>query len=73
MRDPGFDAERLKELRESLDTVWQSFETARLDPKGFDAVDAGRQELLSLLNEIARGAQLSEMWSMIGDWAGKRA
>lgn len=76
--DMRTDAERLKELYERLDTIWVALDGEaryRPDPDKPDATDwdTVSQEFLGLLDDLARGAQSSEMWALVGRWAGEKA
>jgi hypothetical protein len=68
------DAEALKDLYERLDTVWSAL---NVDPEVGDDFgndwEVTRQEFLALLDNLARGAQSSEMWALVGRWAGEKA
>lgn len=67
------DAEKLKDLYERLDTVWSALDIEpSYDDHGNDW-EITRQEFLGLLNDLARGAQSSEMWALVGRWAGEKA
>jgi hypothetical protein len=64
------DAERLKELYERLDTVWGGLNDGIPTT---DSQDHLSQEFLALLDDLARGAQSSDMWAVVAHWAGERA
>lgn len=70
------DAEKLKEVRESLDTVWEAIsdQPQRDTDRPYDTDwDAVSQEFASLITTIARHRNSPELWALIGSWAGEKA
>jgi hypothetical protein len=58
--------EHRKTVYERLDAVYAAIASPYGD-------DAGQQEFVALLTDIARGSRDEKMWDMIKDWAKKRS
>lgn len=58
------DAERLKQLQERLDAVWELLLLLE-DPEG----DQAAQEFLRLLETLAHGSRDEKVWRLVAEWA----